>query len=203
MTSQYAASESLSEVTSQEDPIAWSTHGRGSVQGTLISFEADVRPSWVRRFTSEVHYSHDGCPADVAGEAGLHSSCSDWEDKGVVSGSQNAMHFNRSLPTGAQVLDVAQLTNELADIAVEQFLSGRQRQSNKRSFIPWQNQTRKRPKLMESPEQLEIVHTSDSEDGETVPVRKARFFACPFYVRNNEYTKCVTRHHLQSIDEVK
>lgn len=203
MTSQSAPSEFLSEVTSQEDPIAWSIHDRGSVEGTLRIFDSDVRPSWVREIASQVHHSPEGFPGDVAGEAAVQSPCSDSAGKEVNDESQKSMHSNGSPPTEAQVLDVAQVTKELADIAVEHFLSGGQRQSNKRSFIPWQNQTRKRPKLMRSPEQLEIVHTFDAEDGETVLVRKERFFACPFYVRNNNYTKCVTRHHLQSIEEVK
>lgn len=203
MTSQSAPSEFLSEVTSQEDPIAWSAHERGSVEGTLRAFETDVRPSWMDEIASQVHHSLEGCPVDDTGETGFHSPCSDSVVKEVNDESQNLVHSNGSTPTEAQVLDVTQVTKELADISVEQFLSGGQRQSNKRFFIPWQNQNRKRQKLTKSSDQLEIVHTSDSEDGETVLVRKARFFACPFYVRNNKYTKCVTRHHLQSIEEVK
>lgn len=203
MTSQSAPTESLSEVTSQDDPIAWSAHGIGSIEGTLRAFESDVGPSWVRETTSEVRYSPEGCAVDVAGEDGSHSLYSDSADKEVGAESQNLINSEESPTTEAQVLDVAQVTKELADIAVKQFLAGRQRQSNKRYFVPWQNQHRKRPKLMLSPDQLETVHISDSEDGETVLVRKAMIFACPFYLRDNKYTKCVTRHHLQSIEEVK
>lgn len=197
MTSEYAPSESSSEATSQDDRIAWSAHDRGSVEGTVRLLESDIRPSCVHESISEA------CAVDNVGEAGCHSPCSSCVDQQVDGGSQNPIHSKQSTPTKAQVLDVAQATKELADIAIGQFLSDCQRQSNKRSFIPWQTQTRKRIKLMESSDQLEAVQTSDSDDGEIVLVKKTKFFACPFYVRNSKYTNCVTRNHLKSIEEVE
>lgn len=202
MTSEYAPSESSSEATSQDDRIAWSAHDRGSVEGSVRLLDSDIRPSWVLESTSEAQCGPEACAVDNVGGAGYHSPCSGCVDQRVDGESQNSILSNESTPTEAQVLDVAQATKELADIAIGQFLSNCQRQSNKRSFIPWQTQNRKRTKLMESSDQLEAVQTSDSDDGEMVLVRKTKFFACPFYIRNSKYTNCVTRNHLNSIEEV-
>lgn len=203
MTSEYAPSESSSEVTSQDDRIAWSAHDRGSVEGTMRLLDSDIRHSWGHESTSEAQYGPEECTVDNVRQTGYHSACSGFVHQQVDGGSRNSIHSNESTPTETQVLDVAQATKELADIAIEEFLSSRQRQSNKRSFIPWSCQNRKRPKLMQSSDQLEVVQTSDSDDGETVLVNKTKFFACPFYVRNSTCTNCVTRNHLNSIDEVK
>lgn len=200
--SQYAPSVSVSEVTSQDD-LALSLYERGSVEGRGSALESDVRPLWVNGITSEVYYGPENGPFDDGGGVEIHSPDSGFESQQVVDGSQNIVHSNGSPSTEAEVLDVAQAAKELADIALEQFHSGRQRQSNKRLFIPWQSENRKRPKLMQSSDQLEVVDTSDFEDGETVLINKSRFFACPFYVRNNKHTNCVTRHALHSIEEVK
>jgi hypothetical protein len=45
---------------------------------------------------------------------------------------------------------------------------------------------------------LEDVYTSEA-DGETV----SRAYACPFYIRNSQYARCVRIHHLTSIEDVK
>ncbi|KAH8743438.1 hypothetical protein F5883DRAFT_477078, partial [Diaporthe sp. PMI_573] len=45
--------------------------------------------------------------------------------------------------------------------------------------------------------------TSEADDGETVVIKKARIYACPFYIQNSQYTECVRRHHLTSIEDVK
>lgn len=203
MTSEYAPSVSPSEVTSQDDRIAWSAHDRSSVEGTARVFDIESRPSLVRENTLEAQDQPEECDVDNEGEAGVHSPCTGCMNQKIDEGSENSVHSNESTSTETQVLDVAQATKELADIAIGQFLSTRQRQSNKRYFIPWQTQNRKRTKLMESSDQLEDVQTSDSDDGETVLVKKTKFFACPFYVRNGKYTNCVTRNHLNSIEEVR
>lgn len=203
ITSEYAPSVSSSEVTSQDDRIALSGHESGSVEGTVRVFEIEIRPSWVRETSSKTQNRPEECAVDNIGETGFRLPCIGSGDQQVDVGSQSSVHSNESTSTETKVLDVAQATKELADIAYGQFLSSHQRQSNKRLFIPWQSQNRKRPKLMQSSDQLEVLHTSDSDDGETVLVKKAKFFACPFYIRNNNYTKCVTRHHLDSIEEVK
>lgn len=203
MTSENTPSESLSEVTSQDDPIAWSAHDIGSVEGTVRAFDGDVRPSWGHETTPEAHCGPGDCPVGDAVRGGFDSPCSDCTGKQVNDRPESSARSNESPPSEAQVLDVAEVTNSLADITVKQFFSGAQRQSNKRCFIPWPDQNRKRPKLMQSSDQLEVVHTSDFEDGETVLVNKASFFACPFYIRNDKHTKCVTRNHLHSIEEVK
>lgn len=183
LTSQYAPSTSSSGFTSQEDQMAWSAHERDSVDETFGALERDVTPSWLDKTASAIHDRPEGCHVDEP--------------------PQNSIHPDKLPFTEAQILDVGQITEELADIAIKQFRSDRQRQSKKRCFIPWQSQNRKRPRLTQPSDELEVVDTSDSDDGETVLVKKARFFACPFYVRNQKYTDCVTRHHLQSIDEVK
>lgn len=202
-TSEYAPSVSSSEVTSQDDRIAWSAHDRSSVEGTVRVFDIEIRPLWVRHNVSEGQYQSEECAVDNVGEIGFHSPSSGCVDQQVDEGSENSLRSNESTSTETQVLDVAQATKELADIAIGQFLSCHQRQSNKRYFIPWQTQNRKRTKLMESSDQLEDVQTSDFDDGETVLVKKTKFFACPFYVGNSKYTNCVTRNHLNSIEEVK
>lgn len=184
LTSQYAPSTSFSGLTSQEDQMAWSAHERGSVDGILSTLERDVTPSWLHEIAYEVHRRPEGCQ--------------------VEEPSQSFVDHDGQQSTEPQILDVAQITEELADVAIEEFQAGLQRQSKKRCFIPWQTQNLKRPKLMQQPsDQLEVVDTSDSDDGETVVVKKTRLFACPFYVRNNTYTNCVTRHHLKNINEVK
>lgn len=184
LTSQYAPSTSFSGLTSQEDQMAWSTHERGSVDGILSELERDVTPSWLHEIASEAHHRPEGYHVDEP--------------------SQDSVDHDGQPSTEAQILDVVQITEELADVAIEEFEGCLQRQSKKRCFIPWQAQNRKRPKLMQQPsDQREVVDTSDSDDGETVLVKKTRLFACPFYVRSNTYTKCITRHHFKSIDEVK
>lgn len=203
MTSQYAPSVSLSKVISQEDLITWSAHGIGSVDGRVSALDSDLRPPWVHKTTSEAHDRHGDYFVDDAEEAGSCSACNGSAAKEVNDEPQDSMEMDESPSNGYQVLDVAQFTKELADIAAEQFLSACQKQSNKRTFAPWQRQNRKRPKLMQSSDQLEAIHTSDSDDGEIVLVKKARFFACPFYVWNNKYIECVTRHHLHSIEDVR
>lgn len=203
MTPQYASSVSVSDVSSQEDRIAWSAHARGSVKGSLDALDSGVRPSWVHKATSESDCGSEDCPPADIDETGFRTPRNDSKYQKEIHGSQDSVQFNEPQSTETQVLDVAQLTEELADIAAEKFFAGFPRQSAKRSLAPWQSQNRKRPKLMESSEDLEGVETYDSEDGETVVVKKARFFACPFYVRDKKLANCVTRNHLHSIDDVK
>lgn len=193
----------LSEITSHEDPIAWSAHEICSVDGALRTLECDVRPSWADETTPAAHHGPRDCLLDEAEDNEYHSPCSGPTGRSLVDGSQNFMHMKDSPYVEAQVLDVAPIAQELANIAAEQFLSDRQQRSNKRSFAPWQSQTRKRPKLIQSSNQLEVAHTRDSDDGESLLVKKSTFFACPFYIPNNKYTKCVTRHHLYRIEDVK
>lgn len=95
------------------------------------------------------------------------------------------------------------ITEELASVTADRFLSRRGEETNKRSLIPWQTSSRKRAKRANSCDQLEGVYTSDFDDGETVLVNKARFLACPFYVRDNQYTKCLTRHHFDNVEDLK
>lgn len=117
-----------------------------------------------------------------------------------ISGSEMKV---LGLPCNRSALDMTSVTAELADMTADRFLSRREGEKNKRSLIPWQTQSRKRVKRASSFDQLEGVYTSDSDDGETVLVKKARFLACPFYVRNNQYTNCLKRHHFDSIEDVK
>ncbi|KAH8756057.1 hypothetical protein F5883DRAFT_570130 [Diaporthe sp. PMI_573] len=50
----------------------------------------------------------------------------------------------------------------------------------------------------------ELAKTAAEQfEDEMVLVKKSRCFACPFYILNNNYAKCVTRHHLYTIEEVK
>jgi hypothetical protein len=51
----------------------------------------------------------------------------------------------------------------------------------------------------------ELAKTAAEEfgDGEMVLIKKSRVFACPFYILDNKYAKCVRRHHLHTIEEVK
>lgn len=201
-TSRYAPSISSSELTSHEDHIAWSAHERRSVQGTLSALDSDVRPSGVHGTISETHHAHEDCPNHDMGRNWFHTPCSEMSGD-VDDESQDSTIENGTPSTEAQVLDVASIAKDLADEAAEEFLSGHQRQSRKRSLNPWQSRDRKRPKLMQSLDRPELVYTSDSDDGETVLVNKARFFACPFYIQNNKFTKCVTRSHFQSVEDVK
>lgn len=203
MTPQYAASVSVSESSSQEDRIAWSTHERGSGKESLGALESDVRPSWVHKTTSEVDCVPEDCPLAVAGETGLRTPRSGSKYPEENHGSQSSVQFNGSPCTEMQVLDVPQLAEELADVEAGKFLTEFPRQSVKRAFAPWQSQNRKRPKLMNSSDDLEVLETNDSEDGETVVVRKAKFFACPYYVRDKKHANCVTRNPLHSIEDVK
>lgn len=186
---QPTASVAVSENTSRGDQIVWSTCGEDSVVGTLSATEIVGRPSWTHEIGSEAYNVSESCCIADAGEL-------------VQDETQESTQLDGSPSTETDILDLARFKEELADIAVAQFLSGFQRQSVKRSFAPWQNQDRKRPKLMESPDHL-VVETSDSEDGETVVIKKASFFACPFYVRDKKHAKCVTRHQLQSIEDVR
>lgn len=199
-TYQYAPSTSFSEPASHENPIVWSDQERSLVRGTLSALGGDVRPSSVHSTTSEAQCLPEDC---VISDAENHCLCSDSACTADETGPLDLKNSNGSPPTGDQILDVAHVSKELADIAIKEYLNSHQRKPSKRSFVPWLNQTRKRPKLTKSSEHLEVVQTSDFDDGETVLVNKARFFACPFYVRNKKYTKCMTRHHLRSIEDVK
>lgn len=202
-TSRCAPSILSSELTSHEDHIAWSTHERRSVEGTSSALDSDLRPSGVHETMSDFHRAPEDCPNYAMGRNWFHSPCTEISDEGFDDGSQDSINENGTPSTEAQVLDVASIAKDLADEAAEEFLSGHQRQSRKRTLNPWQSRDRKRPKLMETPDLPELVHTSDSDDGETVIVNKARFFACPFYIQNNKFTKCVTRNHFQSVEDVK
>lgn len=205
-TSRYAPSISSSEPTSHEDHIAWSAHERRSVEGTLSALGSDVRPLGFHGTISEVHHAPENCTTSNCGDIGrnwFQSPCSEISGEGSDDGSQDSVNQNGTPSTEAQVLDVESIAKDLADEAAEEFLSGHQRQSRKRSLNPWQSRDRKRPKLMETPDLPELVHTSESDDGETVVVNKTRFFACPFYIENNKYAKCVTRNHFQSVEDVK
>ncbi|KAI3396474.1 hypothetical protein diail_12094 [Diaporthe ilicicola] len=189
---QYASSVTVSEATSRGDKIAWSAHD--SVAGMFSAGDSFGRPSGTHETASEAQSVPGECPRAGAEEIESSASCS----------RQGQEPMNSYGPTTAEMedLDLSQFTVELARIASEQFLSGSRRESAKRSFAPWQSQNRKRPRLMDSSDHL-IVETSDSEDGETVVVNKAKFFACPFYIRDNKYEKCVTRHQLHSIEDVR
>ncbi|KAJ0120904.1 Vegetative incompatibility protein HET-E-1 [Diaporthe amygdali] len=199
VTPQYANSVCISEITSREDPIAWSSHGRSSVAETMSARGSIGAPSWTHESASEAH----GLPEPFAEADNTVTVCIEAACEEVKDGLKESVQLSESPSTQTQSLDGARFTEELANIATEQFLSGFQRQSVKRSFRPWQSENRKRPKLMDSSDHLEIVETSDSEDGETVVVRKARFFACPFYIQDNKHSKCVTEEQLQNIEQVK
>ncbi|KAL1854059.1 hypothetical protein Daus18300_011557 [Diaporthe australafricana] len=185
---QYAASFSVSEVTSRGDQVVWSTRGEDSVVGTLSATESVGGPSWTRETSEVENFSESYRIADAEGL--------------VKNEHQESTQFGGAPSTETEDLDLAQFTEELAEIAAAKFLSSFQRQSVKRSFAPGQDQDRKRLKLMDPSDHL-VVETSDSEDGEMVIIKKTSFFACPFYVRDNKHAKCVTRHQLQSIEDVK
>lgn len=200
MTSQIATSVSFSEAASQEDLIIRPAREETSARNTMSGLDSDVRPQSVPTAASE----DQSLPDDfVAGDTENGSLCSDPVRKIAQSGSQYVTHPNKSPPSAHGVLDADQISKELADIAAKQFLSSCQSKPAKRCLVPWLKQTRKRQKLTKSFDHLEILDTSDSDDGETIVVERARFFACPFYVRDKKYTKCITRHHLVSIEDVK
>lgn len=200
MTSQCATSASFGEVASQEDPTVWSAQGACSMRGSLSAPKSDMRRPSGSAGVSEAEILSEDCIIDDAEGNSLHR---DFTCATVQSGPYDVMHLNGSPPTENQVLNVAQISKELADIAKEQFLTSCQIRPAKRYLIPWLGQTRKRPKLTKPTDHLEAFHTSEFDDGETVVVKKTKFFACPFYIWDKKYTKCITRHHLLSIEDVK
>ncbi|KAH8760498.1 hypothetical protein F5883DRAFT_140758 [Diaporthe sp. PMI_573] len=200
--SQYASSVS-SGVTPHEYPIAWPTHDRRAIEGTLSAIDSHTRASSAHDTTSEPHRVTEHSPIDDSGKDVFETSCRRSSGRDANDEPRNSILINGSPSAEVQVLDVASITKELADIAADRFLSRRPRKTNKRCFIPWNTQSRKRLKHSDSSDQLEGLYTSDSDDGETVLIKKTRSFACPFYVRNNQYTECVRRHHLSSIEDVK
>lgn len=200
LTSQTAPAVSLGAATIHASHIVGEAQEGSSVRSTLSDLGSDVRLLSVHAIASEAQSLPEDCGV---GDAENDSLCSDSASANGDSGTHDLVDSDGISPTANQILDVAQISKELGDIVAEEFLSSRHRSPAKRSLVPWLGQTRKRPRIIKSFDHLGVVHTSESDDGETVVVKKARFFACPFYIRNKRYTKCITRNHLLSIEDVK
>ncbi|KAG8162625.1 hypothetical protein KVR01_007103 [Diaporthe batatas] len=170
---------------------------------TKSSFDNDARPSCAHKAVVEAPHISGDCLTGDLKKSAVESPFSRLTGQAAINSPQITTSESGSPPGEVQVLDVTSITKELAGITAEKFLSRRQEPTRKRSLIPWGIQSRKRVKRAESSDQLEGVYTSDSDDGETVLIKKARYFACPFYVRNNQYTECLKRHHFESIEDVK
>jgi hypothetical protein len=207
LASQYYLSSVSSGVIPHKHPVAWTTRDRSSYEGTFGANNSHAKPELVHEFTSGSHHiPEDNCHMCHSGKKGVpERSC---RGGGPVRDAgngpqQSTVVPNRSPSADVQVLDVNSITKELAEIAADRFLSRLPSQRNKRSLVSLTTKSRKRPKHSDTCEQFQDVYTSEADDGETVLINKASFFACPFYVRNNQYGECVRRHYLSSIKDVK
>ena len=102
----------------------------------------------------------------------------------------------------------AAVTGDLKTILVERFLSTCNSRPAKRALLSWPQRARKRPRLAWSDPYMDVELASDSEDLDTVVVHhagaRASTFACPFYLMDKErHEKCLTRHNLSTVDEVR
>lgn len=100
------------------------------------------------------------------------------------------------------------VTGDLKTILVDRFLSTCNSRPKKRALLSWPQRACERPRVAWSDPYMDVELASDSKDIETVVVHhavaRASIFACPFYLMDKKrHEKCLTRHNLSTIDEVK
>lgn len=100
------------------------------------------------------------------------------------------------------------VTGDLKTILVDRFLSTCDSRPKKRALLSWPQRASKRPRVAWSDPYMDVELASDSEDMETVVVHHASArvstLACPFYLMDKEtHEKCLTRHNLSTIGELK
>lgn len=96
----------------------------------------------------------------------------------------------------------------LIDSLIKKFRSQLSHESTKQLNIVRRMPERKKIRLMYSEACVDVEQTSDLEDlGTVVPQHmneQTKNLACPFYLWNKQrYRTCLTRHHLQNIEQVR
>lgn len=150
----------------------------------------------------------DSVPSSPSPPPSHASEASDGESpRGSPSSRGGSSHLDLPL-TLAPEHPFAAVTGDLKTILVDRFLATCSSRPAKRALLSWPQKARKRPRMAWSDAYMDVELASDSEDIDTIVVHHAGArtgtFACPFYLMDKDrHGKCLTRHNLTSIDEVK
>ncbi|KAH8751639.1 hypothetical protein F5883DRAFT_208113 [Diaporthe sp. PMI_573] len=127
--------------------------------------------------------------------------------------AEEHLDTHETYDTGSLNLDpphsFAGVVDELTRTAVERFNSAHVSSSSERALDPNPEKCRKRSRLHPCQETTSAASISDSVESDVVLVEHSinsapRIWPCPFFVRDRaSHLSCLTRHCLQSIDDVR